>query len=97
MTTAATLVYDVAADAVIAVPVAEARAGLLRFARSLGPGSPACGVWEQRAIGPWTEITVSWGDDTICASCECPLPAGAPAWPAGDGAVLCNDCAETEG
>lgn len=43
------------------------------------------------------EVTITPGDDTICARCECDLPAGAPAWPAGDGAVLCNDCAETEG
>ena len=32
------------------VPVAEAVAGLFAYARSLGPGTPACGVWEQRAL-----------------------------------------------
>lgn len=36
-------------------------------------------------------ITIAWGDDTLCARCECPLPAGAPAWPTGDG-LNCADC-----
>ena len=46
-----------------------------------------CGV-------PWTvalETTIGPGDDTACDRCGCPLPAGAPAWPDGDG-VTCADC-----
>jgi hypothetical protein len=39
-----------------------------------------------------TEITIGWGDDTACARCWTPLPAGAPAWPAG-GSLVCADCA----
>jgi len=38
------------------------------------------------------ETTIRWGDDTACACCGCPLPAGAPAWPDGDG-LACADCA----
>jgi hypothetical protein len=41
---------------------------------------------------PPVEITVGWGDDTTCAACRCLLPAGAPAWPDGDGRLLCADC-----
>jgi len=43
-------VFDMDADQVILVPLAEARAGMVRYARTLGPGSPAAGVWEQRAL-----------------------------------------------
>jgi hypothetical protein len=39
-----------------------------------------------------TEITIAWGEGTRCASCLCPLPAGAPAWMDGD-EPLCCDCA----
>lgn len=44
------------------------------------------------------EITIDPGDDTACSTCLCPLPAGAPAWPAADG-FNCADCApeSTEG
>lgn len=34
----------------IKVTVAKAAAGLVRYARRLGPGTPACGVYEARAI-----------------------------------------------
>lgn len=44
------IVYDVHSGRAIEVPAAEAMAGLIRFARSLGPGTPACAVLEQRAI-----------------------------------------------
>lgn len=44
------LVYDEANDQVIEVTRQEAAAGLMRFARSLGPGTPACGEWERRAL-----------------------------------------------
>ena len=37
-------------DSAIEVTRAEAVAGLQRYARSLGPGTPACGEWERRAI-----------------------------------------------
>ena len=43
-------VYDVEHDVVLEVTPAEAVAGLFRYARSLGPGTPAAGVAEQRAI-----------------------------------------------
>lgn len=44
------MVYDVTNDRMIEVSVTEAQAGMIRYARSLGPGSPACGVWERRAL-----------------------------------------------
>lgn len=47
---ATVLVWDMDADEVREVPAIEARAGMLRYGRSLGPGTPACGVWERRAI-----------------------------------------------
>ncbi|HMH94174.1 MAG TPA: hypothetical protein VK586_24220 [Streptosporangiaceae bacterium] len=45
---------------------------------------------------PPVEITVGWGDDTTCAACCCPLPAGAPAWPDSDGRLSCVDCTAAE-
>jgi hypothetical protein len=42
-------VYDVERDAMTEVTPAEARAGMVRYARSLGPGTPACAEWERRA------------------------------------------------
>jgi len=45
-----------------------------------------------RIAGGGLETTIRWGDDTACDRCGCPLPAGAPAWPDGDG-VTCADCA----
>jgi hypothetical protein len=50
MSTDMVLVYDEANDRVIEVTRQEAAAGLMRFARSLGPGTPACGEWERKAI-----------------------------------------------
>ena len=41
------------------------------------------------------ETTVEWGEDTICAVCVHPLPAGATAYADNDG-VLCVDCAAVE-
>jgi hypothetical protein len=38
------------------------------------------------------EVTIGAGEDTICADCFCPLPAGAPAWPGESGQPLCADC-----
>ena len=32
------------------VTTAEAAAGMMRYARTLGPGSAACGEWERRAL-----------------------------------------------
>lgn len=43
-------VYDVDSGQMIEVTRAEAAAGMIRYARSLGPGTPACGAWEQRAL-----------------------------------------------
>ena len=43
-------VYDVEHDVMLEVTPAETVAGLFRYARTLGPGTPAAGVAEQRAI-----------------------------------------------
>jgi hypothetical protein len=43
-------VYDLTTGTIASVPAAEARAGVLRYARSLGPGTPACGEWEWKAL-----------------------------------------------
>lgn len=43
-------VYDVASDRMTEVTTAEAAAGMMRYAQSLGPGSAACGEWERRAV-----------------------------------------------
>jgi hypothetical protein len=43
-------VYDVQSDAAKMVSRAEAAAGVMRYARSLGAGSPACGEAERRAL-----------------------------------------------
>lgn len=43
-------VYDVDNDCVIFVPPAEAAAGMIRYARSLGPGTAACGEIERQAL-----------------------------------------------
>ena len=48
-----------------------------------------------QVAGELTETTVEWGEDTICAVCVHPLPAGATAYADNDG-VLCNSCAEVE-
>lgn len=44
------IVYDVASDRMTEVTTAEAAAGMMRYARTLGPGSAACGEWERRAV-----------------------------------------------
>lgn len=49
-TPATITVWDVENDCSIEVTVDEARAGMVRFARSLGPGTPACGEWERKAL-----------------------------------------------
>jgi hypothetical protein len=43
-------VYDVARDQVIEVTRTEAATGMLRYARTLGTGSPACGEYERQAM-----------------------------------------------
>lgn len=43
-------VWDVEAGETAWVTRAEAAAGMVRYARSLGPGSPACGEAERRAL-----------------------------------------------
>lgn len=43
-------VYDVTEDRIRDVPRAEAAAGIARFARTLGPGTPACGEFEAAAM-----------------------------------------------
>ena len=43
-------VWDVGTDAVTEVTAAEAAAGMIRYARSLGPGTPACGEVERQAL-----------------------------------------------
>ena len=44
------LVEDVETSQVGLVTRKEAAAGMIRYARSLGPGTPACAEWERRAI-----------------------------------------------
>lgn len=44
------MVYDVDSDAMRELPIAEAAAGMARYARSLGPGSAACGEVERQAL-----------------------------------------------
>ena len=43
-------VWDVDTDESREVTVQEAAAGMVRYARSLGPGTPACGEVERRAL-----------------------------------------------
>ena len=45
-------VWDVQRQCMTEVTEAEARAGLARYARTLGPGSAACGAYEARAVAP---------------------------------------------
>ena len=41
---------DNGTDEVLQVTVAEAAAGMVRYARTLGPGTPACGEVERQAM-----------------------------------------------
>ena len=50
MSAGAVQVWDVGTDAVTEVTVTEAAAGMIRYARSLGPGTPACGEVERQAL-----------------------------------------------
>lgn len=44
-------VYVVERERIESMPVRQAAAGIIAYARrELGAGTPACGVWEQRAI-----------------------------------------------
>lgn len=43
-------VWDVDADETAWVTRAEAAAGMVRYARTLGPGTAACGEVERRAL-----------------------------------------------
>jgi hypothetical protein len=45
------LVWDEAAAEYKAVTRSEAALGLFRYAGTPGPGTPACAVWTERAIG----------------------------------------------
>ncbi len=47
----AVLVWDVDVEEMRELSRAEAAAGMVRYGRSLGPGTPACGVAEQHALG----------------------------------------------
>lgn len=44
------MVWDVHVGMAREVSRAEAAAGLVRYARSLGPGTAACGEYERRAL-----------------------------------------------
>lgn len=44
------MVYDTNIGAIREVPRTEAVAGMLRYARTLGPGTAACGEVEQQAL-----------------------------------------------
>jgi hypothetical protein len=50
MSEAGVMVYDTQRREMVTVSPAEAAAGMVRYARSLGAGSPACGVYERRAL-----------------------------------------------
>ncbi len=54
-------VYDVEVGTIIDVAPAEAAAGLVRYARSLGPGAAACGELERQALNlsPEEPVTAS--------------------------------------
>ena len=43
-------VWDVDREQMTEVTKAEAAAGMMRYARTPGPGSAACGEWERRAV-----------------------------------------------
>lgn len=43
-------VWDVNTDEIREVPLTEAAAGMIRYARTLGPGTPACGEVERQAL-----------------------------------------------
>ena len=49
----AVMVWDVQRNRSMLVAPAEARAGMVRYARSLGAGSPACAAAEDFAIDRW--------------------------------------------
>jgi hypothetical protein len=57
-------VYDVERDEMTEVTPAEARAGMVRYARSLGAGTSACAEWERRATAE--EIAAVQDPDTGC-------------------------------
>lgn len=44
------LVWDVDREQMTEVTTAEAAAGMMRYAQTLGRGSAACGEWERRAL-----------------------------------------------
>ena len=46
----AVLVYDMQNGQITEVTTAEAAAGMMRYARTLGPGSAVCGEWERRSV-----------------------------------------------
>lgn len=90
------MVYDVQRDAMVEVTPAEARAGMMRYARSLGPGTAACGVWERRALSdePWCNHDAPAVRNGVCecgevvqptctelACPDCDAPAGKPCQP----------------
>ena len=64
-------VYDVQQDEIVSVPRAEAAAGIARYGRSLGEGTPACGEYERRAL------EVARGDDDDTEPDESATEAGA--------------------
>ena len=43
-------VWDQSTDTIIEVTASEAAAGMIRYARSLGPGTAACGEVERQAL-----------------------------------------------
>jgi len=48
--TSLVLCHDTASGAVLLLTAREAAAGMLRYAHSLGQGTPACAAWEERAV-----------------------------------------------
>lgn len=43
-------VYDTESGEITDVSPAEAAVGMIRYARTLGPGTPACGEYERKAL-----------------------------------------------
>lgn len=44
------IVWNAETDESLVVTREQAAAGIAAYARSLGPGTPACGVWERKAL-----------------------------------------------
>jgi hypothetical protein len=90
-------VWDAENDRTVEVSVAEARAGLGRYARSLGAGTPACGEWETTSIAPIVTPQETRAADELVASLpqpcpDCPGEVTALGSPNGRPLIQCGNC-----